>query len=606
MIHMICCKTLPPDTTTTPLRIRVWQGCVVAAMLLCVSAFVHAEIPAIHLSSTAGKIKKIYRGAPSSKTVIVIQDIHGHTETQKSIATILADLKKSLGTSMRTIGIEGDIGSIDVQILRTIPDESLKTTIINTLCSKGYLTGPEAFASTCNDMGLYGMEDWAVYTHNMTQLKKGVIRYNGWEEEFAHCVAYYSNMKKRYNQHLKTVDALYNRYTTNGISLVAFCDALQREYRSVHHSWFSLKPYPHLAQYISAMRTLQKTQMDRVIDEKKALMRMLKNYISAASYQQLCDVFTRGDETEWNAYIVNILKTQYLSIRTAYPHLHTYLGVCTQLENSDFAAVQNELQRCVMHVQQNLARTQFEKHVLTIDSHLTTITEYLTNNISRSDYEAFESQRTSIFKLLAQYYKGSLARTQEKLAIMHSFYTLATKRSELLVSNLLAYPDDTLVFVVGGFYTDSVLAALRAMQCSYILITPNISSLDVDKTRYLSRLNGKVLEFDTPVIASCLYTQACKQEIANVLITHITPWYAANKTNPNIKDVIGYLVKVCIENNRERDAMYVILDLATQGYQGEAIDIPSPRERARTIAEYYGIDPAIITSVLGVTESNIE
>lgn len=598
--------TVAQNTTTVPLRIRVWQGCVVATTLLCVSALLHAEIPSVHIPPTAGKIKQIYRGAPSSKTVIIIQDIHGHIETQKNIATILSDLKQSLGTSMRTIGIEGDIGSIDVRVLRTIPDESLKTTIIKTLCSEGYLTGPETFASTYNDVGLYGMEDWTVYTQNMQQLKKGVIRYNGWEEEFAQCVAYYSNIKKHYNKNLKAIEELYSRYNANDLSLVGFCDAMQRVYRSAHHSRFSFKPYPHLAQYIAAMRALQNTHMDRVIEEKKALMQTLKQYISVSAYQQLYDVFTRGDETEWNTHIINILRTQYFSIRTAYPYVHQYLAVCTQLESCNLVAVQRELQRCVMDMQQKLARTHFEKNIVIIDTHLTTITEYLTNNISRADYEAFESQRDQIFQLLTQYYRGSLARTQEKLDIMHSFYALATKRSELLVSNLLAYPDTILVFVVGGFYTESIVSALRVRQCSYMLITPTIGSINLDKAHYLSRLNGKVLEFDTPVIASCLYTESCKQEIVNVLVTHSVPWYVANKTSPMIHDVIGYLVKVCIENNRERDAMYVILDLTTQGYQGEGMHIPSPRERARTIAEYYGMDPTLITSVLGATEGNIK
>jgi hypothetical protein len=108
--------------------------------------------PAFLIPASLGSITERFQAGPSSKQVILIQDLHAHYQVQKNIAGILTVLAKKLSTGGQgktppfSLAVEGASGPIDSSVLALFPDPRIKKAAADYLMQEGELTGAEYYA----------------------------------------------------------------------------------------------------------------------------------------------------------------------------------------------------------------------------------------------------------------------------------------------------------------------------------------------------------------------------------------------------------------------------------------------------------------------------
>jgi len=105
----------------------------------------------------------------SDRLVIYIQDLHCHSEVQKNIYEIIKMLDGRYNVSK--IFVEGaPKGKVDTTLLSSLP-ESVKGKTLDSLLSKGLISGAEYYAVKEEKDKLYGLEDWSVYLENLKRIR---------------------------------------------------------------------------------------------------------------------------------------------------------------------------------------------------------------------------------------------------------------------------------------------------------------------------------------------------------------------------------------------------------------------------------------------------
>ena len=100
------------------------------------------------ISAEYGKITAS-KDANSDITIINIQDLHCHPQTQRNISKIITQIADNY--NLKKIYVEGGYGDIDTSWLNTIKDEKIKRQIIEGLLEEGILTGSEYYKLTNNN-----------------------------------------------------------------------------------------------------------------------------------------------------------------------------------------------------------------------------------------------------------------------------------------------------------------------------------------------------------------------------------------------------------------------------------------------------------------------
>ena len=94
------------------------------------------------INNEYGKITSS-KDAQSDITVINIQDLHCHPQTQRNISKIIQETANKY--NLKKIYVEGGYDNIDVSWLNSIKDENIRTQAIEKLLQDGILTGSEYY-----------------------------------------------------------------------------------------------------------------------------------------------------------------------------------------------------------------------------------------------------------------------------------------------------------------------------------------------------------------------------------------------------------------------------------------------------------------------------
>ena len=102
-------------------------------------------------------------------TVVNIQDLHCHYQTQQNISSILKEIDDTYG--IKAICVEGGYGQVDTSWLSDIKDEKLKQILTDKLLEEGELTGAEYYVIKNNKNGLLkGLDDEKIHKENIKRL----------------------------------------------------------------------------------------------------------------------------------------------------------------------------------------------------------------------------------------------------------------------------------------------------------------------------------------------------------------------------------------------------------------------------------------------------
>lgn len=120
------------------------------------------------LSPKLGQIIQSRSG--SQKTIVVIQDLHCHSQVQENISHIIAQLRTQ--HDLQLVGQEGAWGRVDTSILGQLPLPKLKEKLSNYFLNQGMLTGAELYdIHSPGQIQLMGLENQSLYerSHHLLQ-----------------------------------------------------------------------------------------------------------------------------------------------------------------------------------------------------------------------------------------------------------------------------------------------------------------------------------------------------------------------------------------------------------------------------------------------------
>lgn len=114
-------------------------------------------------------------GGRNDILMINIQDLHCNPEVQRNITKTLRIIEEH--APIAGIFVEGaPQGPVPLQLLSSIPDETLRAKILDALLGAGILSGAEYYAVTEKAHNVYGLEDWPIYQENADRLKRILMR----------------------------------------------------------------------------------------------------------------------------------------------------------------------------------------------------------------------------------------------------------------------------------------------------------------------------------------------------------------------------------------------------------------------------------------------
>lgn len=547
--------------------------------VMITSSNVSSSIDSIpFLSPSIGSITDTYKGSDNKPTVIIIKNVYCNSEVQERIRQILVFLKDYYKDNLNTVCVEGDIGYINTNLLSNIPNSIVKSKVLDYFVKQGAINGYELYSAfSPSSLYFYGIEDWDVYTKNIRLLKDGVIRYNGWEKEFDKFYSWFmKNKKKIYNKNLKKIENVEEIYQKKLIDKGVYAYKISVIYKSIFKNIKILNKYPILSEYIKNYYLLSKLDSNVLNIEKNEFYNTMKNYLTNEQVLILDNFKLKSDIYAYNMLLKNIVEEKNISLKNSFPNLALYFTYLSNLEKIDRDKLYVECNDYVYKVKDSLTINILEKDMIYMDRYINILEDYLTNNINNVFiYEDFKKNKDNFFKLISKYYKDSLNKVKEKVNIMSNFYDLAVKRSESLVGNLLECQGNVLGLITGRFYTENITSNLRAQGVSYIVINPYIIESKKSNEIYLDRLLGKVMNYDSPVISSCIYTRQFREEFTEILMRYVKELYINKAINSSDVDIVlSYVTQTAIENNKEQELIKLISDLVISGYKSDGINKP--------------------------------
>jgi len=195
---------------------------------------------------------------------------------------------------------------------------------------------------------------------------------------------------------------------------------------------------------------------------------------------------------------------------------------------------------------------------------------FFESDMSYHDYLGFVVNKERFFYLISKYMKNAKYKNMVcKYEAMQKFYKNIFKRAEVVVNNLMEYNSEVLVLVAGGFYNDLILENLRNRNMNYFNIKPNFEKFKIDdKKLFLKRLEGKVFNYDYPIINSLIYSKEFRKEYFEILTQTFLDMYDKKEIRDDLVfNNLKYIGKVAIENDLMKKFGVFLDSLIKKGYK---------------------------------------
>ncbi|MCL2389833.1 MAG: phosphoglycerate kinase, partial [Endomicrobia bacterium] len=434
----------------------------------------------------------------SDKVIVQIQDLHAHEETQRNIANILSLLDSKY--KINKVYVEGAVGGVDTSWLANISDENLKNSIINSLLSKGILTGSELFSVNSGKTKiLEGIEDKKAYIENFNRLVKIDSQRDEVRSLFPEIRTILSYLaEQHYGKENKRIEAVVNRYKNGKLSFDKYFSFLVKKAKR-QNVYFGF--YPSIVLLSDIISVQNKLNKDKVNSQIESFLEEIKSNITYGEYKELI-AYSSKPETEGVFYFKLAEFYNKGNYGAKYPELAKFLQFIGFNQTINPLDLVNEERALLWEVRNNAAKTNKERELLFLGNFIDLMEGFLENKITAPEYKYFEKELPKFKALWTKYTRMSeLPGLEQYYSLFESFYKVNVERNNIFVkemsgklpktreanmtfskdmimtgvAELLANAKEVEVVVTGGFHTQDVSRILQNANQSYVVITPNVT-----------------------------------------------------------------------------------------------------------------------------------
>jgi len=458
------------------------------------------------IESDVGKITGI-NDISSDITVINIQDLHCHEQTQHNISEIIKEINDNF--PLESIYVEGGYGSIDISWLNRISDENLKNRIIEELLKEGYLSAAEYFAvkNKKNNL-LRGLESPALHTENLQRLSAIIQNQPKYKETLADMAKELKILNSQYvNSKNKRFTKYIYKYLNGNIDSTKFYTILFKYVNKInlnpsdYNNITSVKTedYPNISMFLCLSKEYKDLDVNRVNAELGSFISSLKNKLTYSDYKRLAEITGNFKDTERLFEFLSKMPHEFsLDMSKNYACLDVFFEIRRMNARINPVALVNEERKLIEQIRMALSKNSTEQEIAYITDFSKYFKDYLTYSLTASDWKYFKRGFDKFYDLYAKYAVVDRIKPFEKdIKELNRYYELNDGRNSVFMSNIMKDESPELlqlngkvrtseeilkqsrkvkIVITGGYHSEELTRLLESENINTIVVTPNVQS----------------------------------------------------------------------------------------------------------------------------------
>jgi phosphomannomutase len=462
----------------------------------------------ISVAIDSGSIRSKYDGN-SGKLIVHIQDAHCNFEAQSNISKMLEQLSREAGINM--ISVEGAEGTVDTAWFRAFPDAEIRKEVATYFMKKGEITGAEYFSINSDYNGtIFGAETREHYVRNLKAFTEVYPHTDAIERYLKDLRSVGTRLKSLiYPSGLRTLDSKVDAFEDKELELSDFASYIDA---ACSVNGISKEKYGNFKRLVETLEYEDKIDFDVVDSERSGYIDMLSKKLSKEEMTDLVAESVRFKKghikaVDFYSFLRDLAREHDIAMLQEYPNLFYYYIYTKIYDGIDTEGLFSEINAIVRALKDKLMTDDTQR---TLDRHsemVDMLVKLVNIELTNEDYDLFNEYASEFtiedvlvfYSSLAGKYNlnysvGTLPeQISENLPKMVSFYEIAMKRDNSLISNTLRQMDaegkDRCVLIAGGFHTRGIKSLLEEKGVSYVVVTPKITK-DVE-TPYIKVLTNQ-------------------------------------------------------------------------------------------------------------------
>ena len=487
------------------------------------------------ISNEYGKITSS-KDAQSDITVINIQDLHCHPQTQRNIAKIIGQIADKY--NLKKIYVEGGYGDIDVSWLGSIKDENIKKKIIEELIEEGILTGSEYYKLISNNdnIELKGIDERQLHQDNIKRLSLIIENQDKYKElskkinkEISFLEQKYVNIRnKRFNNSIE--DYLSGKIDTRRfyrqlLKYIKDINANPEEYNNV--TAIRLEDYPNISKFMTLRKVSKNINVRDVTQQLQIVLNELKSRMPYNIYTRLLKETDNFSDSQKVVELITLLcEKEGIDLDRKYKALSEFLNSNEINRELNTVELVYEERQLITEIRKALSYNNEEYEITFVSDFSRYFQDYLEYKLTDADWKYFESEYKQFRQLYGKYATvDRIKEIESDIAELNKYYEINDQRNEIFVNNLLQDEEpvilqqsklrqdeeilkqskEVIIAVTGGFHSQALEEILQAKEVNTIVITPSIfEGIEKATKQYKGIIKEQSKEFQHQALAYTL------------------------------------------------------------------------------------------------------
>lgn len=461
----------------------------------------------------------------SNITVINIQDLHCHIQTQQNITNILKDIDKNM--QINTLFIEGGYDNINFDLINNIKDKNFRIKIIDRMLADGILTGAEYYALTNNKENLLnGIDDKKLHGENISRLSQIINKKENYSEILKNISEEIKILSNKYlNKKNIKFSKIINRYKDGNISTRKFYKILLEHAKASNEkqNFDNILPlftadYPNISNYLNLTETNSDINIKILSIQFQMFVSKLKKELTYKQYKQLtADTDNFSDISVLADFITKYCEQKNINLNKNFSELNKFVKDIKLKQNINPSQLLMEEEKLINAVRLSLSDDNTEYEISYIADFFGYFKRYLNYELTAYQWQHFEKNFKTFRKLYSKY--SVIDRTKDietDFDLINTYYNVNEKRNSIFLEKILnnvkyamynvqsttnnkdiGLPCEqsslsmtdgkkkVIVVVAGGFHSRELKDELTANKINSITIMPKITTeIDSAKTEY--------------------------------------------------------------------------------------------------------------------------
>ena len=505
------------------------------------------------ISNEYGKITSS-KDAQSDITVINIQDLHCHPQTQRNISKIIGEIADKY--NLTKIYVEGGYGNIDVHWINSIKDENIRKQAIEKLLQEGILTGSEYYKLTSNNdkVELKGIDEEKIHKDNVKRLSWIIAQQSKYREITEKVTKeidileniYVNNRNKRFNRSIE-------EYSTNKIDSKTFYKQLLKYVRDINNNpdkynnitSIRLEDYPNISKFMMLRKVSKDINFKEVTQQLQSVINELKNKLPYEIYAKFLNETEKLSNSQKVLELVMLLSDKEGIDLEKYNSLNNFLESNYITKTINPIDLVQEERQLISEIRKALSYNNEEYEITFVSDFNSFFKNYLEYKLTDADWKYFEREYKQFRQLYGKYATvDRIKEIEQDFEEINKYYDINDKRNNIFIKNLLKdekiniiatnkvrlneeilkNSKEVIIAVTGGFHSSELEQMLASNDVNTIVITPKIyEDIKQANDKYIeligiqSRVKSQALSY---TIASCI-TDIDKQRLLLSIVKDI-------------------------------------------------------------------------------------